>query len=95
MGIAKNLMDRGQPKDAIPYLRNVVDADPLNTETRYRLAVAYRKVGAKDEADKQMKLFRESRDLVNEVKNVYAQMNRQEKKRPDEIADHDKSSNVD
>ena len=95
MGIAKNLMDRGQPKDAIPYLRNVVDADPLNTEARYRLAVAYRKVGAKDEADKQMKLFRESRDLVNEVKNVYSQMNRQEKKRPDEIADHGKSSNVD
>jgi predicted Zn-dependent protease len=75
-------------------LRNVVDADPLNTVARYRLASAYGKIGAKDEAEKQMNLFRESRDLSNEVKNVYAQMNRQEKKRPDEIADHDKLSDV-
>jgi tetratricopeptide (TPR) repeat protein len=94
IGIAEILMDRGQPKDAIPYLRRVVDANPLDAEARYRLAFAYRDVGAKDEAVKQMNLFRESKVLTNEVKSVYAQMNRQEKKRPDEMVDHDKSSNV-
>jgi Flp pilus assembly protein TadD len=86
-------MGRGQPQEAIPYLRNVVDADPLNTEARYRLALAYRKAGDKDEADRQMNLFRESRDLKNEVKSVYAQMNRPEKKQPGEITDHGESSN--
>jgi tetratricopeptide (TPR) repeat protein len=94
MGIAEDLMVRERPKEAIPYLRNVVDADPLNTEARYRLALAYRNVGDKDEADRQMNLFRESRGLVNEVKSVYSQMNRPEKNRPDQIAGAGNSSKL-
>jgi tetratricopeptide (TPR) repeat protein len=90
MGLATALIHRDKPKDALPYLRNVVDADPMNTEARYRLAVVCKKLGLTEESAKQMTLFRQSKLLKNEVEGVFEQMNRPERKRPDEIVDKGK-----
>jgi tetratricopeptide (TPR) repeat protein len=87
MGLANALIHRDKPKDALPYLRNVVDADPMNTEARYRLAVVCKKLGLTEESAKQMTLFRQSKLLKDEVEGVFEQMNRAERKRPDEIVD--------
>jgi tetratricopeptide (TPR) repeat protein len=89
LGLARSLMDRGKPGDAMPYLRNVVNTDPMNTEARYRLAKVYKQVGLVTESNQQMTLFRESKALRSQVEEAYAQMNRPERKRPDEISGED------
>lgn len=84
LGLAKILMDRDKPSEAMPYLRNVVTADPMNTEARYRLATACRQAGLIQESIEQMKLFRESKVLKKQVESLYAQMNRPQKRGTDD-----------
>ena len=41
MGLARVLMDKDKPQEALPYLRAAIAADPLNGEAHYRLGTAY------------------------------------------------------
>lgn len=89
LGLARIFMDRDKPDDALPYLRNVVNADPMNTEARYRLSKVCREIGLLDEANRQMTLYRESKALRSQVEEAYAQMNKPERKRLNETSGED------
>jgi tetratricopeptide (TPR) repeat protein len=74
LGIASVLMEMQRPKDAIPYLRRVVTSDPTNANARYRLAMACKRIGLKEEAKQQMILFRQSKALHSQVESIYQEM---------------------
>jgi hypothetical protein len=69
-------MEMQRTSEAIPYLRSVIKVDPMNTEARYHLALACRKVGLTDESKKQMQDFQAAKALKSQVENIYQQMNR-------------------
>jgi tetratricopeptide (TPR) repeat protein len=76
MGLARVLMDQEKPKDALPYLRAAIAADPLNGEAHYRLAAAYRMLQMPTEAQKEITLFQEIKKTKDQVRGLYRQMNR-------------------
>jgi tetratricopeptide (TPR) repeat protein len=83
LGLGKVLMMRDKPQEAIAYLRMAVASDPLNTEAHYRLALACRKLGLIDEAEKEMRLFDEIKKTKDHVKDLYREMNKQPKQDAD------------
>ena len=76
MGLARVLMDKEKPQEALPYLRATIAADPLNGEAHYRLGTAYRMLQMPDEAQKEITLFQEIKKTKDQVKALYRQMNR-------------------
>jgi tetratricopeptide (TPR) repeat protein len=76
IGIGRLLVNMEKPEEALKYLRMAVEADPLNSEAHYRLAVVCRKLQLKDEADKELRLFQEIKDAKEQVKTLYRQMNK-------------------
>ena len=78
-GIAQILMEKQEPKEALPYLQDVVKADPMNTDARYRLAMACKQLGLSEEFRKQLAIFRESKAISSQVADLYSQMNRASK----------------
>jgi tetratricopeptide (TPR) repeat protein len=90
LGMAKILVLREEPKKALPYLRTVVDADPMNVEARYRYAAVCKQLGLMAEANRQLALFREAKAVKAQVEDVYSQMNRPPVKRADDSPYGDK-----
>ncbi len=79
LGMGRVLMTMEKPQDARKYLEMAVQSDPLNGEARYRLALAYRRLGMTDQAQKEMHLFQEIKQTKDQVKELYRQMNKQSK----------------
>lgn len=76
LGMAKLLMMQQKPQEAIKYLRAAVESDPLNSETHYRLGLAYRDLKQTEAAEKEMRLFQEIKQAKDRVKDLYRQMNK-------------------
>ena len=76
LGLAKIMMAQQKPQEAVKYLRAAVESDPLNSETHYRLGLAYRDLKMTDDAAKEMHLFQEIKQAKDRVKELYRQMNR-------------------
>jgi tetratricopeptide (TPR) repeat protein len=49
--------ERNRPEEAIPYLQRAAALAPESFEPHYSLALAYKRLGRKDEADREQKLF--------------------------------------
>jgi tetratricopeptide (TPR) repeat protein len=75
MGLARILMTREKPQEAIKYLRMAVTRDPLNGGAHYRLAQAYRRAQMMDEAKKEAKLVEEIKTAKDRVEALYHEMN--------------------
>lgn len=84
MGLARALMEKEKPQEALPYLRAAISADPLNGEAHYRLASAYRMLQMSDQAQQEIKLFQEIKKTKDQVRVLYRQMNRAPKPEEDE-----------
>jgi tetratricopeptide (TPR) repeat protein len=89
LGMARVLMLKQKPQEAIQYLRAVIEADPLNSEAHYRLASAYRRLQMEEQAKKEMHLFEEIKKTKEQVKELYHQMNIQPKVQGEETPDRD------
>ena len=76
LGLARVLTETEKPREALPYLRQAVAADPLNGEAHYRLAAAYRILKMPDDSQKEMKLFQEIKNTKEQVRMLYRQMKR-------------------
>ncbi len=76
IGLARILMEREKPQEALPHLRAAIAADPLNGEAHYRLATTYKMLQMPDDAQREMKLFQEIKKTKDEVGDLYRQMNR-------------------
>jgi predicted Zn-dependent protease len=60
---ARLLVEAGRAADAVPLLEDVLARDPHDFESRYRLSLAFRRLGQTDRADEEMHRMQESRAL--------------------------------
>ena len=56
-GMGKALVHLDRAPEALPYLEKAVQANPENTDIHYQLAMAYRKLGRKADADREFGTF--------------------------------------
>jgi tetratricopeptide (TPR) repeat protein len=87
LGLGRALTTMEKPGEAMKYLRMAVQSDPLNGEAHYRLALLYRTLQKKDEAQKEMQLFQEIKQTKDRVKELYKQMKKHPKSQDDEMPD--------
>lgn len=74
IGIADVLATQGKPEEAAKYLREAVDADPLNAEAHYKLSQVDKQLSLLDDAKKQLQLFQDIRSSKAKVQQLYQQM---------------------
>ncbi len=87
LGLGRGLMNKQKPDEAVRYLRQAAQVDPLNTEAHYRLALAYKRLDQAEKAQKEMTLYQEIRRTKDQVKELYRQMNRASKPEADQVSD--------
>jgi tetratricopeptide (TPR) repeat protein len=75
LGLAKILLTRDEPQEAIKYLREAVQIDPLNEGAHYRLVQAYRRAHMMDDAEKEARLVEEIKATKHRVEALYQEMN--------------------
>lgn len=66
-GLAKQLMDKGDEQQALNYLQTAVHDDPYNDLFHYRLWAVYRRMGNKEEAEREMDKFKQLRGMKDEL----------------------------
>ena len=66
-GLAAQLISEGKEQEALEYLQAAVRGDPYNAQLHYRLANLYRKMGNKEGAAKETSVFKELRDVEDEL----------------------------
>jgi tetratricopeptide (TPR) repeat protein len=76
MGISRILITQDKPQQAIRYLGEAVEQDPLNAEAHYHYARALKALHRDDEAQREMKLFETVRHAQDQVRQLYTQMNK-------------------
>ena len=76
IGLGRVLATMGKPQEAAKYLRMAVQSDPLNDEAHYRLASVCKRLQLKDEAEKELRLFREIKQAKERLGELYWQMNK-------------------
>lgn len=84
LGLAKLLMAQQKPQEALKYLREAVQSDPLNGEAHYRLGLACRDLKMTAEAEKEMHLFQEIKQAKDRMRDLYRQMNKRPESSDDE-----------
>lgn len=84
LGVARLWMRQDRAAEALPLLRQVVEADPLNGEAHYRYAMALKATGHTDEAQEQIQAYQTIRTARDKVVRVYGEMNRQVKGTPEQ-----------
>jgi tetratricopeptide (TPR) repeat protein len=87
IGLGRLLATMEKPQEAVKYLRMAVQADPLNGEAHYRLALVCKRLQLKDEAEKEFRLFQEIKQTKEQVKALYRQMNKKPSSEEDQIPD--------
>ena len=75
MGLAALAMQEN-PQQAVKYLLQALQSDPLNASAHYQLARAYQRLQKTDLAEKELHLFQEIRKTKDQVEALYHQMNR-------------------
>jgi tetratricopeptide (TPR) repeat protein len=64
------LVESGQPAGAVPLLEELLQKDPHDFESRYRLALAFRKLNDAARADEEMRRMRESQALRRKLSDL-------------------------
>jgi hypothetical protein len=72
----------------------VLNADPMNTDARYHIAMAYKQLGSSEESRKQLGIFLDSKAVKSQVESIYAEMNRPMEKPPGSQAEEEKVNGV-
>ena len=60
---ARMHLDSDRPAEAVPLLRQILEADPHDIESRYHLATAYRQMGRLEDSDRELERRQVSYDL--------------------------------
>lgn len=67
IGLGRALADGGRPADAIQPLERAVKLQPDNPAAHYHLAIALRRAGEKDRADKEFAIYKEASDKARQL----------------------------
>jgi Tfp pilus assembly protein PilF len=76
IGLGRVLTTKEKPEQAVSYLRMAVASDPMNDQAHYWLATVCKRLGLKEESDKEFRLFREIKETKERLKDLYRQMNK-------------------
>lgn len=76
IALGKAWTAQGQPERALMHLEKAVRIDPENEVAHYRLALAFRKLGKSQEADRELALFKQLRDASSAIGVIYRQVQR-------------------
>ncbi len=76
IGLGRLLTTMEKPQEALKYLRMAVQSDPLNDQAHYRLASVCRQLQLTEEAEREIRLFREIRASKERIRELYRQMNK-------------------
>jgi len=93
VGMARVLMSQNKPAEARKYLLMAVKSDPMDTVAHYRLAMADRKLGLHEEAQKEADLSREIKTTRDNIERLYIQMHKQTRQHSEEQDIKEESSN--
>lgn len=74
IGMGKALTSMNQPAEALDYLLDAEHSDPQNEIIHYRLALAYRKLGEKSDADREWATFQRIRNSQDSSRQLYQEM---------------------
>lgn len=87
LGLGRVLMTMNKPQDARKYLLMAIESDPLNNQAHYRLAIADRKLGLQEEAQKEARLSQEIKTTRDNVERLYLEMHKQTTAKPEDEED--------
>jgi tetratricopeptide (TPR) repeat protein len=74
IGVGKVLTIMGQPEKAVENLLSAAHIDPRNEAAHYRLALAYRKLGRDQDADREWAMFQKLRGSQAVIRELYQQV---------------------
>jgi tetratricopeptide (TPR) repeat protein len=74
IGLGKVFTAKNEPPKALDYLLDAERSDPQNETVHFRLALAYRKMGAKADAEREYKAFQEIRKSQDPIRLLYQEM---------------------
>jgi tetratricopeptide (TPR) repeat protein len=74
VGMGKALTSTNESAKALDYLLDAERSDPQNEVVHYRLALAYRKLGVKTDADREWSKFQEIRKSQDATRLLYEEM---------------------
>jgi tetratricopeptide (TPR) repeat protein len=74
IGLGKALTSMNEPRKALDYLLDAERSDPQNEIVHYRLALAYRKLGVKADADREWAAFQDIRKSQEPTRRLNQEM---------------------
>ena len=74
VGLGKVFTSMSEPRKALDYLLDAERTDPQNEIVHYRLALAYRKLGVKSDADREWAAFQEIRKSQEPIRALNQEM---------------------
>lgn len=89
-GVGRMLATMDKPQQAAKYLRMAIQSDPLNENAHYRLASVCKKLQLNEEAEKELRLFREIKDAKDRLENLYRQMHKKPPGQGGQLRDADR-----
>ena len=90
IGLGRLLATMEKPLEAVKYLRMAVQSDLLNEQAHYRLATVCRSLHLTEESEREFRLFREIKQVKEQVRELYRQMNTKPPGQDDQIPDADR-----
>ncbi len=90
IGLGRLLATMEKPLEAVKYLRMAVESDLLNEQAHYRLATVCRSLHLTEESEREFRLFREIKQVKEQVRELYRQMNTKPPGQDDQIPDADR-----
>jgi Tfp pilus assembly protein PilF len=79
LGLAKTLILMNQSDKALPLLEAAVQLEPTNAVAHYRLATLYRKIGRRDDADREVELYQKFKEMKEKLIALYKELQVQPK----------------
>lgn len=74
LGVASLLIQLDRAKEALPYLEDAVRVEPDNDSAHYMLSRFYWKEGRKDDAQREMDLYKKYKAMKAKLQDIYKQM---------------------
>jgi tetratricopeptide (TPR) repeat protein len=74
LGSASVLIDLNRGEEALPYLKDAVRVEPDNDNAHYMLSRLYWKQGQKEEAQRELELYKKYKAMKTKLQDIYKQM---------------------
>lgn len=74
LGLAKILIEMNQPDKAILLLEQAAQLEPTNPTAHYRLATLYKKTGRVEDAQREVDLYKQYKDLKEKLRVTYKEL---------------------